>query len=563
MARTQRLVAGLIVGGTVLAVGVPGAAAAGSAAYFTQLSGAPADLHGGAVAAPLPNGEVLIAGGVGDSDNVLQSAELFDPLSEAFSALPEDPGSELTTPRVGAVAASLPNGEVLIAGGADAGFTTLQSAELFSPVTDRFTPLVAAGHTELQVARDDAVAAPLPNGDVLIAGGQAETGCQPSAELFNPSNDTFSELPASGLTELKSCVPSATAAPLPSGNVLIVGGGSPAELFHPSNNTFTTLSSGGSVPAQATAAPLPDGQVLIAGGAGSTQNAELFNPATNAFISLPASGNSELQTGRRLAVSAPLPSGDILVSGGLASNEYDTYTAELYVTAAEAAVSGGGFGDQTVGDPSAEQSLVVTNVGAQTLRIAGAAIGSGPDPGDFAITGDVCAGKALAFGHSCTITVRFLPSAVGARSATITLEDNETTPANAALSGAGVPANAGPPGSTGATGAAGGTGPRGPAGQPGEIQLVTCKTVTVVKHHEKVKGQRCTTKTITGTASFTADAARATLRRGPVTYAMGTASTTRLILHTVRAVRPGRYTLVLTRTLGRRRVTTQQPITIT
>jgi hypothetical protein len=567
MCTTLRGVVGLVVAGIFLAVAVPGAAAAGSAAYFTQLGSEPIYLHGGGVAAPLPNGTVLIAGGVGDSDNVIQGAELFDSTSNTFTALPENPGTELTTPRYGAVAAPLPNGQVLIASGTDASFTALQSAELFDPVTDTFTALAASGNTELQIAREYAVAAPLPNGDVLITGGQNSGGCELSAELFDPTSDTFTELPASGATELQTCMVSATAAPLPSGNVLIVGGGSSAELFDPTNDTFTTLSSGGSVPAQGTAAPLPDGQVLIAGGVGSVQNAELFDPATNAFTSLPASGDTELQTGRRLAVSAQLPNGDILVSGGFASNGYDTDTAELYVTAAEAAVSGGSFGDQTVGDPSAEESLVVTNDGAQILRINGAAIGSGADPGDFAITGDVCGGKALAFGDSCTITVRFTPSAAGARSATITLEDNEATPASAALSGTGVPANAGPTGQTGATGATaatgatGATGPRGPAGKPGEIRLVTCKTVTVLTHGKKLKRQKCTTKTITGTASFTT--AHATLKRGTVTYATGTASTARVTLRALRAVRPGRYTLVLTRTVGHRRLTTRRPIRIT
>jgi hypothetical protein len=92
---------------------------------------------------------------------------------------------------------------------------------------------------------------------------------------------------------------------------------------------------------------------------------------------------------------------------------------------------------------------------------------------------------------------------------------------------------------------------------------VTCKTVTVLTHGKKLKRQKCTTKTITGTASFTTVGARATLKRGTVTYATGTASTARVILRALRAVRPGRYTLVLTRTVGHRRVTTRRPITIT
>ena len=90
---------------------------------------------------------------------------------------------------------------------------------------------------------------------------------------------------------------------------------------------------------------------------------------------------------------------------------------------------------------------------------------------------------------------------------------------------------------------------------------MTCKTVTVLSHGKKLKRQKCTTKTITGTASFTT--AHATLKRGTVTYATGTASTTRVTLRALRAVRPGRYTLVLTRTVGHRRLTTRRPIRIT
>ena len=47
----------------------------------------------------------------------------------------------------------------------------LQSAELFDPSTNTFTALAASGNTELQTARTGAVAAALPGGRVLIAGG--------------------------------------------------------------------------------------------------------------------------------------------------------------------------------------------------------------------------------------------------------------------------------------------------------------------------------------------------------------------------------------------------------
>ena len=146
---------------------------------------------------------MLIAGGdAGESGDVL-SAELFDPANDAFTALPASGSTELHTFRDGAVAAPLPDGQVLIAGGQTGG-GPLQSAELFNPANDTFTALPASGSTELQTARAFAVAAPLPDGQVLIAGGQTGDVPLQSAELFDPANDTFTALAASGSTELQT-----------------------------------------------------------------------------------------------------------------------------------------------------------------------------------------------------------------------------------------------------------------------------------------------------------------------------------------------------------------------
>src|ERR1700728_1180712 len=176
---TAQVVCSTIVCGVVAAVaaGVAlGANPPGSAGYFTALPNGPAFAASFRVAAPLPSGQVVIAGGVADGGNVIANAEIYDPGSETFTQLPTNPGTELTTPRFGAVAAPLPDGEVLIAGGSD-GSNALQSAELFNPVTETFTALPASGNTELAVGRESAVAAPLPNGDVLIAGGADTAGC--------------------------------------------------------------------------------------------------------------------------------------------------------------------------------------------------------------------------------------------------------------------------------------------------------------------------------------------------------------------------------------------------
>jgi hypothetical protein len=415
-----------------LLAGAPGgaipASAATSSPYFaalpvsgsTELQTARFD----AVAAPLPNGQVLIAGGASASSSALSSAELFNPATLTFTALPESGATELQTGREGAAAAVLPDGDVVIAGGWNDG--DLRSAELFSPATDSFTALPAASATELQAARYGAGAAPLPDGQVLIAGGLNESsGYLQSAELFNPTDDTFTELPESGATEPETDRDFAVAAPLPDGRVLIAGGedsdGSllSAELFNPADDSFSELPAAGSTELQtdrldAVAAPLPDGRVLIAGGyrgGGSPVVAELFNPASETFTKLPESPEAELQGARSGAVAAPLPDGQVLIAGGFSEPSY-LQSAQLYSSAPEAAVAGGEFGDETVGEPSPVSVLVVSNVGAQVLSIAGASL-EGADSADFAITADSCSGRRLAFAQSCTIVVRFTPSTAG------------------------------------------------------------------------------------------------------------------------------------------------------
>ena len=90
--------------------------------------------------------------------------------------------------REGAVATTIPSGQVSDRGGSW-GYANQTSAELFSPVTDTFSaarPRPGQSPTEI---RDRAVAATLPSGQVLIAGGHAGHLESPlsSAELFVPA----------------------------------------------------------------------------------------------------------------------------------------------------------------------------------------------------------------------------------------------------------------------------------------------------------------------------------------------------------------------------------------
>lgn len=93
----------------------------------------------------------------------------------------------LITGRWGHTATLLPNGEVLIVGGEDINNNILASAELYNPTTGTFS---ATG--SLNTAREFHTATLLNNGEVLIAGGSNFTSSLTSGELYNPATGTFS-----------------------------------------------------------------------------------------------------------------------------------------------------------------------------------------------------------------------------------------------------------------------------------------------------------------------------------------------------------------------------------
>jgi hypothetical protein len=158
---------------------------------------------------------VLVAGGCCSGGDQLASAEIYDPASGAFT-----PTGSMTAPREAAVAAPLPDGRVLVAG--DFGGYAVpgtENVEFFDPATESFS---SAGIGFLGYG---AVAAPLPDGRVLIAGGYTDlptrSNPESSAEVFNPATESFS---SAGIGEMLTRRAFAAAAPLPDGRVLVAGG---------------------------------------------------------------------------------------------------------------------------------------------------------------------------------------------------------------------------------------------------------------------------------------------------------------------------------------------------
>jgi Galactose oxidase, central domain/Kelch motif len=230
-----------------------------------------------ATATLLPNGIVLIAGGVGHL-GPLNSAEVYNSVTNAFQGL-----AVMNTARSEATATLLPNGKVLIVGGFAGNTTYLASTELYDPATNTFA--AAASTPVMNTARRSATATLLPNGKVLIAGGYS-SGLHvdlTSTDLYDPASNTFA--PAASTPVMNTARDSATATLLPNGKVLIAGGEAvgetfaSTELYNPVTNTFAAAASTPvmNTPRTAFAATLlPNGNVMLVGGANDTITGPIF-----------------------------------------------------------------------------------------------------------------------------------------------------------------------------------------------------------------------------------------------------------------------------------------------
>lgn len=234
------------------------------------------------------------------------------------------PPTDLIFGRTGHTATRLADGSVLIVGGRTRDEWPTASVERWNPATGR-SQLVA----RLATARSDQIADPLPDGRVLVAGGEGgrpdEDAANPlaSAELFDPHSGKWLGLPAMHTARM-----GASAVVLADGRVLVVGGvgtidvPATAEVFDPVRETWTRAGDLVMTDGWLRTTRLADGRVLAVAirdsAAGSALEAELFDPAIGAWRI-----TGDPHTSDPISAIARLLDGDVVMVNGATAERFD------------------------------------------------------------------------------------------------------------------------------------------------------------------------------------------------------------------------------------------------
>ncbi len=280
----------------------------------------------------LPDGKVIIIGGMERNGVFFESAEIFNPQTDSFIKAK----GKMSIKRVGHTATLLSDGKILIVGGWSNRDLPESSAEIYDSKTDTFTSVENAhhrlsGHTAML----------LDNGKVLIAGGSNGKSGLSDVELFDQQTKTFTII-----GRMQNARIGAAAVKLADGRVLLTGGAvnqgqilSSAEIFDPKTNSFTATKAMNVVRYKHDSIRLSDGRVLVFGGSdnrdwnGQYKSAEIFDPKTNEFT---PTNDMNFARFKIEGTSVLLKDGKVFIGGGGTSAEvFNPQTNTFTKTAGE------------------------------------------------------------------------------------------------------------------------------------------------------------------------------------------------------------------------------------
>ncbi|TPW20814.1 MAG: fibronectin type III domain-containing protein, partial [Elusimicrobia bacterium] len=278
----------------------------------------------------LPNGNVLVAGGftaLGNSTGTTSHAEIFYPPSNAWVHT-----APMLSSRAFHAAVLLPEGNPMFMGGFSNG-AYLSTTEVFYSTSHRWYQ----GPAMLE-PRGQFTATVMHDGRIMVVGGlNAANGVLSTTRFFDPTTLAWS---AGGA--LNFARHSHTATLLRDGRVIVIGGNDGAneialaEIYNPATDAWSRVTTLGgndlSIPRQNhTAALLPDGKIMIVGGFTALGGAITFNEGFDVdFSSFQMQGQFQ-QTGKRGDhATILLPDGNLLTAGGFDGLNYLSDTSFMY-----------------------------------------------------------------------------------------------------------------------------------------------------------------------------------------------------------------------------------------
>ncbi len=248
----------------------------------------------------LPDGRVLVTGGANSSNDPQKTTEIYDSATDTWTV-----GPKLKVWRWKHTQTLLADGRVLIVGGTD-DLSQLTKVSVYDPETNEITAVA-----ELAEGRSNHAAVLLDDGRVLVAGGgkrEIEDALS-SAEIYDPATDTWTF--AGRLSEPR-LFPVYTK--LSDGKVMLVGGKGKltgADIFDPSNDTWSTTCPMSTARSDFAGSTLADGRVLVSGGEGNLDSTEIYNPWTGEW-----SPGPRMNLPRNRHRQTTLPNGRVLITGG-------------------------------------------------------------------------------------------------------------------------------------------------------------------------------------------------------------------------------------------------------